>query len=144
MVTIIDVAKYITTNLGEMSAMKLQKLAYYSQAWHLVWDDEPLFNEDFQAWANGPVAPALYDLHRGAFKVDKSFFSSGKVKRISAESRVSIDKILDFYGDKSAHWLSNLTHQEDPWKNARSDLQPGEPSSKVITTAAMVEYYSAL
>jgi hypothetical protein len=26
-----------------MSAYKLQKLVYYSQAWHLVWADEPLF-----------------------------------------------------------------------------------------------------
>ncbi|WP_307850044.1 MULTISPECIES: type II toxin-antitoxin system antitoxin SocA domain-containing protein [unclassified Saccharopolyspora] len=42
-----------------MTAMKLQKLVYYSQAWHLVWDERPLFDEPVQAWANGPVVPDL-------------------------------------------------------------------------------------
>ncbi len=45
-----DVAAYIIERHGRMSSMKLQKLVYYSQAWHLVWDDEPLFPERIQAW----------------------------------------------------------------------------------------------
>ena len=52
-----------------MSAMKLQKLIYYSQAWSLVWDDEPLFPERIEAWINGPVVPELYERHKGEFKV---------------------------------------------------------------------------
>jgi len=52
-----------------MTAMKLQKLAYYSQAWSLVWDEKALFPEKIEAWANGPVVRALYDRHRGMFKV---------------------------------------------------------------------------
>jgi len=55
--TVIDLARYITERLGPLTAMKLQKLMYYAQAWNLVWDEEPIFNEDFQAWANGPVLP---------------------------------------------------------------------------------------
>lgn len=31
----------------------------YCQAWSLVWDDTPLFEEDFQAWTNGPVCPGI-------------------------------------------------------------------------------------
>ncbi len=41
----VDVATYILDREGEMSAMKLQKLVYYSQAWSLVWDDRPLFDD---------------------------------------------------------------------------------------------------
>jgi uncharacterized phage-associated protein len=52
--TIFDVAYYILDELGEMSTMKLQKLCYYVQAWSLAWDENPLFDEDFQAWAKGP------------------------------------------------------------------------------------------
>ena len=55
MANVFDTAKYILEKSGKMSTMKLQKLCYYSQAWALVWDDAPLFDEDFQAWANGPV-----------------------------------------------------------------------------------------
>lgn len=54
MANVFDVAKYILVQRGEMSTMKLQKLCYYCQAWSLVWDDKPLFEEEFQAWANVP------------------------------------------------------------------------------------------
>jgi len=46
-----DVAAYILKKQGEMSAMKLQKLVYYSQAWSLVWDEKPLFRAQIEAWA---------------------------------------------------------------------------------------------
>ena len=55
MATVFDAAKFILERKGQMSTMKLQKLCYYAQVWSLVWDDYPLFDEDFEAWANGPV-----------------------------------------------------------------------------------------
>jgi uncharacterized phage-associated protein len=72
--SVYDVAEYILAREGEMSAMKLHKLVYYCQAWHLVWDGAPLFDEEIQAWANGPVIPALYELHKGEFTVGPGFF----------------------------------------------------------------------
>jgi uncharacterized phage-associated protein len=144
MATIFDVAKYITEHRGEMTAMKLQKLAYYAQAWSLVWDEQPLFNEDFQAWANGPVVSALYDRHRGQFKVDVTLFSDGDINALAEGQRSSIDKVLDFYGEKTAQWLSDLTHSENPWVNARGTIPVGAPSTEVITKAAIHEYYTSL
>ena len=61
--TVFDVAKYIAEKTGELTAMKLQKLVYYAEAWNLAWDGEPLFSENFEAWANGPVVPELYQRH---------------------------------------------------------------------------------
>ena len=60
-ITIIDVANYILDKMGELTTMKLQKLTYYCQAWSLAWDEKPLFEDDFEAWANGPVSRKLYD-----------------------------------------------------------------------------------
>ena len=55
-----DVAQYILNSIGgEISAMKLQKLCYYSQAWTLAWDDKELFPEEFLRWDNGPVCREL-------------------------------------------------------------------------------------
>ena len=65
MARIDDVAAYILENLGSVSTMKLQKLAFYSQAYYLVEFGAPLFSEKFEAWANGPVAPELFRKHRG-------------------------------------------------------------------------------
>ena len=51
-----------------MSAMKLQKLCYFSYGYHLAWEERPLFPERFEAWANGPVSPPLYAMHRGCLR----------------------------------------------------------------------------
>lgn len=70
----VDVAEYILAQQGEMSAMKLHRLVYYCQAWHLAWSGAPLFEEEIHAWANGPVVPALYELHEGDFTVRPGYF----------------------------------------------------------------------
>lgn len=66
----LDVAAYILNKQGPMTHMKLQRLVYYSQAWHLVWEDKPLFAERIEAWAGGPVIPVLYEALKGEFLVD--------------------------------------------------------------------------
>jgi uncharacterized phage-associated protein len=68
-VSVHDVAAYILTRRSPMSTMELQKLVYYSQAWHLVWDEDRLFPEEIEAWAGGPVVRALYEAHRGEYLV---------------------------------------------------------------------------
>jgi uncharacterized phage-associated protein len=139
---VFDVAAYILTKRNAMTAMKLQKLVYYSQAWSLVWDDAPLFTERIEAWANGPVVRELYEAHRGLFRVQE--IGPGNPEAISAEPRGTIDAVLKFYGDKPSQWLSDLTHQEAPWLNARKGFAPGAYCDREITHAAMAEYYSAL
>lgn len=126
--------------------MKLQKLVYYGQAWSLVWDEEPLFPERIEAWANGPVVPCLYDLHRGKFRVDQSSIPNGDPSRITEQQRGTVDAVLDFYGHHTAQWLSDLTHLEAPWRETRAaaGVSDGEPCSEEITLAAMAEYYGNL
>ncbi len=143
MSTIFDLAKYILEQLGQISTMKLQKLCYYAQAWALVWDDAPLFEEDFQAWANGPVCPQLFSRLQGRFSVsardvpgDSSVFSQAQ--------RETIAHVLDYYGDKDAQWLSQLTHLEEPWRQARQNLPAGTPSKAIISKESMAMYYASL
>lgn len=143
MAALFDVAEYILATLGQMSAMKLQKLMYYSQAWTLAWTDRPLFDEEIEAWAKGPVLPALYERHRGVFLLQPGFFG-GNAHNLRAEEKNAIDRVLAFYGPKDPQWLSGLTHLEDPWKNAREGLGPDDRGNRVISKAAMLEYYSAL
>jgi uncharacterized phage-associated protein len=143
MVTALDVAAYILQQRGSMSAMKLQKLVYYSQAWSLVWDDAPLFGDHIEAWANGPVVPTLYNAHRGMFKVAAGDIP-GKPDALDKDQKQTVDVVLKYYGDKSPQWLSDLTHSEAPWKDARKGLDPGERGDEVIRTAAMAEYYGSL
>lgn|SRR5487761_288346 len=142
MANVTDVASYILAHRGPMTAMKLQKLVYYSQAWSLVWDEKPLFPEGIEAWAMGPVVPALYGAHRGQYQVNE--IRDGNPEALSAVERETVDAVLGFYGDKSSQWLSDLTHQEKPWQDAREGYGPGEFCDHEITQSAMAEYYSGL
>jgi uncharacterized phage-associated protein len=125
-----------------MSTMRLQKLVYYCQAWHLVWDDEPLFEAKIEAWANGPVCPDLYQQHRQMFGV--ASWPSGDSSRLAQNERETIDLVLNFYGKKDAQWLSDLTHAERPWREARGGLPDGAAGRNEIDRVAMHEYYSNL
>lgn len=144
MPSIFDAAKYILQKQGEMSAMKLQKLIYYVKAWGLVWDEEEMFPENFQAWANGAVSPALYEKHRGLFKVYSALFADADTGNLKEHQKETIDKVLEFYGKYTAQQLSDINHQEDPWNNARGGLHPMERSTAEITPASMEEYYSGI
>ena len=147
MATVFDVARYILARLGEdrklpVTTWKLQKLVYYSQAWSLVWDDAPLFEEPIQAWANGPVCPALYAEHRGNFQISE--IGKGNPETLSKSQSETINVVLRHYGEKSAQYLSELTHLERPWIEARGNLKPGERGANEISLELMAEYYGGL
>ena len=142
MANVYDVAAYILERTGPITTMKLQKLVYYSQAWSLVWDEAPLFPERIRAWAGGPVVHELFNHHQGQYTVAQE--PAGRPDRLTPAQAETVDAILKCYGDKSGAWLSDLTHREAPWINARAGLADGERGNAEITHAAMAEYYSNL
>ncbi len=142
--TVFDVANYIVNKIGPISAMKLQKLIYYAQAWSLVWDDAPMFDNKIEAWANGPVCRDLYDKHRGIYQVSVDKISPHSHQQLSPPQAETVDEVLRAYGDKSAQWLSDQTHSEEPWIKARAGLKDGERGSNDISHESMADYYLRL
>lgn len=137
MTTVFDVAKYILDTIGEISTMKLQKLCYYSQAWHLVWEPKPLFNEDFYHWENGPVCRELFNLHQGSFYVSTDIIPENLSRgELSASQKTVVDKVLEYYGKYDGAQLSELTHKEDPWAKTQSNC--------VIQKDCIKKYYTSL
>lgn len=146
MANVFDVAAYILEKIGEpeISTMKLQKLVYYSQAWSLVWDERPIFPENIQAWANGPVVGELFCEHRGMFSINSKTFNSGNANALSGSECDTVDAVIDAYGHLSGMQLSELTHRERPWRKARVGLGDFETSNNVISTDEMQDYYAAV
>ena len=143
MANVFDTARYILEHSGTMSTMKLQKLCYYSQAWSLVWDDSPLFGEDFQAWASGPVCSELFNKTKSKYSVSASDEVGGDGD-LSDSQKGTINKVLEYYGCHDAQWLSQLTCMEDPWRNARAEASSSVDCANTITKENMAMYYGGL
>ena len=137
-----DVAQYILEQMGELTTWKLQKLVYYSQAWSLVWEDRPMFGERIEAWANGPVCRELYNQHRGQFAI--GLVPGGNAQALDPADRETVDAVLEAYGGLSSQQLSDLTHMERPWRDARGNTPPGERSDAPITLDSMAAYYQSM
>ena len=142
MVSVFDVAKYILQKCGAMSAWKLQKLCYYSQAWSLAWTEQELFPEDFEAWSNGPVCPELFREHKGLFIV--SDIAKGSPEALTEDEKDTVNVVLQDYGEMSPYELRELSHSEEPYKQARGGLPDGAYSSAIISKSSMGNYYGSL
>jgi uncharacterized phage-associated protein len=142
MASVHDVAAYILKKRGAMSTMKLQKLCYYSQGWSLAWDEKPLFEEPIRAWANGPVVYELFDAHRGQFRVHR--WPDGNPDNLTKDERETVDAVLFAYGNLTGQQLSDKSHAERPWIEARAGMPGGRASSAVIELDTMQDFFGAL
>ena len=94
--------------------LKLQKLLYYSQGFHLALNGKPFFSEPIIAWEHGPVVVSIYEKYKN--------FGSEIIARPKTKSTLSQDeldyirKIWKIFGQFSAWKLRDMTHQESPWK----------------------------
>lgn len=141
MASVLDVARYVITKKHPLTIMKMQKLVYYCQAWSLARDDAPLFPEEFEAWANGPVCPQLYERQKGSFLFNEDFLSDQPEYHFTEDELETMDIVLICYGDDSPEQLSLLVHSELPWKIACGSTPLGEPCRTVITKESMMYYY---
>lgn len=143
--TALDVAMYflcrVDRDAGDtMSALKLQKLVYYAQAWSLVLRDKPLFSENIEAWPHGPV---VYDVWNNYREYKHTAIPEPEVCDLNfSEDEIEVlEEVWNTYGELSARQLENLTHSEQPWQEAREGLDPGEKSREVISCETMKSYY---
>lgn len=135
MAKVIDVAEYILRKQGRLSAIKLQKLVYYAQAWHTVARGEPLFSAPMIAHQYGPLCTQLWELHRGKREVSPGSLSADRDLTLSEVEGRLLDSVLAMYGSMSMTALVERTHRESPWKDERD-------SGGEITWEAMLEFYS--
>jgi uncharacterized phage-associated protein len=123
-----------------ISNLKLQKLVYYAQAWHLAIYNSPLFPEDFEAWVHGPVIPELYQKYKH-FSWQPILEDVTPV--LSQEVRDFLNDVADEYFSSDAYELEQMTHAEIPWNRARGELPADVPSNAIIQKEWMKEYHKS-
>ena len=97
-----------------ISNLKLQKMMYYQQGFHLAYFGTPLFDEDIVAWQYGPVVPSVYKEYK-SFE-SNSISTSKEGISLSDDEEELFNNVYEEYNQFSAVALMKMTHEESPWK----------------------------
>lgn len=120
-----------------MTDLKLQKMLYFAQCWHLARHGEPLFHSRIEAWEHGPVVPAVYSEYK---KYGNNPIHADSVD-YSAFTYCEQDTVMDvfsYYGRYSASGLRELSHEAGtPWSQV---YIPGVKHIE-IPVEVMKQYY---
>lgn len=147
-VTVFDVANYFLRVVdresgGGITHLKLQKLVYYAQAWHLVFTGQPLFDERIEAWVHGPVCPMLFN-HYSTLGFQNIPEPAEPPAEFTTEQTETLEAVWQAYGNYDGKYLEELTHQEPPWREARKGLAPGVHCTDEISRDSMKAFYSTM
>ena len=142
MPTVHDVARYLLwladRDRSGIDHLKLQKLVYYSQAFHLGSEGGPLFNEPLHAWRYGPASPELWSRDRYRRGLVDPPDASGE-EAFSDRQREVVELVYERFRDLSGIELVHRTHEETPWQQATERSLDG--GDDVITHEQMRRYY---
>lgn len=142
------VISYVFEALKEVTPLMLQKLLYFIQGISYALYNQPMFVEDCEAWAHGPVYPKVYDLFRD-FKynpIDDARFVilDGIADELTDDERKAIDLVINTFGLYGGKVMERITHNEVPWRNARRGFDENIPSNELITKESIKSYYEAV
>lgn len=148
---------YCTVNGLTVSPLKLQKLLYYIQAWHIAkFEKKQLFDDLPQAWVNGPVYRSVYNMFKDSFFRNESLHPivdgnaeielSKKIKALKLEEEQVnlINSVLKFYAPKDDGTLVLKTHTDSPWNEAREGLGSFDRSTNTISVDSMFDFYGKM
>ena len=139
------VIPYIFEKLEEVTPLMLQKLLYFVQGVYSALYEKPIFEEDCRAWVHGPVYPEVYDLFRD-FKynpIDDVRFAllKGTEDALTDDEKRVIDLVVNTFGIYGGKVLEKITHNEDPWMEARKGYGDSIPSSELLPKERIMKYY---
>lgn len=127
-----------------LSHLRLQKLLYYTQAWSLALRGKPMFEDQIEAWANGPVVRTLYSTFSpygyGSIAPGSLSFECSP---LDGDDYDFVAGVWESYKGYSATSLRDMTHNETPWIEARKGYAPGERCNVPITHEAMRSYFAS-
>jgi uncharacterized phage-associated protein len=145
------VVKYCHLMSSSINSIKLQKLLYYIQAFHLAYfEKHPLFKDEPEAWVNGPVYRVIYDEYKNQALWEMSASKKEAYQealdklQLSDEQIKYFQSVLTHYGNKTTEDLIVRTHRDKPWNEAREGLGELDYSSEIITHEMMYDYYTSV
>ncbi|MCD4714062.1 MAG: DUF4065 domain-containing protein [Clostridiales bacterium] len=134
---------YIISRSVEITPLALQKLLYFTQAFHKVFEGNFMFDEDCEAWVHGPVYREIYSKYRnrGYNPIEDSLEQFDCFDLTESEREV-IDAVINYFGCYSGKILETMTHIEPPWKDTRAGLSENEVSNRIIRKELIERYFN--
>ena len=126
-----------------LTPLRLQKLLYYVQGWSLALRDQPMFEEQIQAWTNGPAVSAVWQEFKAYEREPIVNYEESPSSSLSLQDRFFTRLVWEEYKGYSASRLYEKTHNEEPYRQARGDLPLGVPSNREISQQSMKQYFAA-
>jgi uncharacterized phage-associated protein len=125
-----------------ISNLKLQKILYYAQGWHLGLYGKPLFDAKFQAWIHGPAIPHVYGNFK-SFGFQPIFDKKIKKPEFNPDTESFLTEIAKVFFSYDAYELELATHREPPWLNARKGLAADAPCKNIISDEDMRTFFAS-
>ncbi len=142
------VIAYVFKKLEEVTPLMLQKQLYFIQGIYSALYGRPIFGEDCRAWIHGPVYPEVYDLFRD-FKynpIDDARFAllEGTEGALTEDEKRVVELVVNTFGIYGGKVLEKITHNEEPWLEARKGYDDSIPSSALLPKERIMKYYIAV
>lgn len=134
---VIDIANKILAKASNSEVeelicnLKLQKLLYYMQGFHLAFFEKPLFDEEIEAWMYGPVVPSVYSHFKS--NGNNGIKYEGEAIKLTDKEELLFNEVYRVYGAYSALGLMNLTHSELPWTSTPTGVGHTIDKEKLMT-----------
>ncbi len=108
--------------------LKLQIMLYFAQRECLALVGEPLFEESFEGWEEGPVLPELHFF----FEEGYDPFEPLEMKKLTEREQFILDRIVFAYGQYEGWYLADLARREASWRNSRPGIAAEATGSKLL------------
>jgi uncharacterized phage-associated protein len=142
---------YILEKIGKMSHLKLQKLLYFIEGYHLAYFKKSLIDDDFEAWVHGPVSRSVYNkltcqsVHHSDISYtcheNETLPSQILSETLTTGQLELIDEVLELYSNESGLALESITRKQAPWINARKNHHVADKCDEKITREDMLNYF---
>ena len=135
-------AEYIINKCTEVTPLALQKMLYYVQGFYMAFYKTEFFENDCEAWVHGPVYREIYNQFK-EYKYHTIEIKDEINSELFTNEEIEIlDSICENFGCYSGTMLESFTHDEDPWKITRGELDEKEKSDKIIDKKIIKEYFT--
>lgn len=117
------VIKYLLIRCDDFAPSTLHKLLYYIQSFYYVFTDNFIFEEDCEAFADGPIYRSVLERYEvfGYKDANLDILANNKLRLDNLERNV-IESVIKFFGCYSEKMLRQMSQNEAPWILTRTNV----------------------